>query len=127
MAGYSGTPLAKKLGIAEGAGVALLGAPDGFADVLAETLPAAVAWLAAQDFSWELRVVDDGSEDGTADFVERFARVYTPIVTVAAVLVVAIPVVFFHTVANTRSKTILAVLEEQSTGLVAERAEREQR
>ena len=29
-AGYSGTPLAKKLGIKEGATVALLGAPDGF-------------------------------------------------------------------------------------------------
>ncbi len=30
VAGYSGTPLAKKLGIEEGARVALLGAPDGF-------------------------------------------------------------------------------------------------
>jgi hypothetical protein len=33
--GYSGTPLARKLGIREGARVALLGAPDGFDDVLA--------------------------------------------------------------------------------------------
>ena len=38
-AGYSGTPLAKKLGIVEGASVALLGAPDGFDDVLTTTLP----------------------------------------------------------------------------------------
>lgn len=30
MAGYSGTPLPKKLGIAEGKRVALVGAPDGF-------------------------------------------------------------------------------------------------
>jgi hypothetical protein len=30
MAGYSGTPLAKKLGIAEGTRLAVLGAPDGF-------------------------------------------------------------------------------------------------
>ena len=30
MAGYSGTPLARKLGIKEGSRVALLGAPDGF-------------------------------------------------------------------------------------------------
>ena len=30
MAGYSGTPLAKKLGIREGARLAVLGAPDGF-------------------------------------------------------------------------------------------------
>jgi len=33
-AGYSGTPLARKLGIAEGARVALLGAPNGFEDTL---------------------------------------------------------------------------------------------
>ena len=31
MAGYSGTPLAKKLGIKEGARLAVLGAPKGFA------------------------------------------------------------------------------------------------
>ncbi|MDQ6725542.1 MAG: DUF3052 domain-containing protein [Actinomycetota bacterium] len=34
-AGYSGTPLAAKLGIREGSRVALLDAPDGFDDVLA--------------------------------------------------------------------------------------------
>ena len=34
-AGYSGTPLARKLGIAEGASLVLLGAPDGFDEVLA--------------------------------------------------------------------------------------------
>ena len=34
MAGYSGTPLAKKLGIREGDRVALLGAPDGVRDAL---------------------------------------------------------------------------------------------
>jgi len=34
MAGYSGTPLAKKLGIAEGATVALVAAPDGVLDEL---------------------------------------------------------------------------------------------
>jgi hypothetical protein len=33
-AGYSGTPLTKKLGIKEGFRVALLGAPDGFRDEL---------------------------------------------------------------------------------------------
>jgi hypothetical protein len=36
--GYSGTPLAKKLGIKEGHTVALLGAPEGFVDLL-EGLP----------------------------------------------------------------------------------------
>lgn len=39
MAGYSGTPLATKLGIKEGHVVALLGAPAGFSATLAETLP----------------------------------------------------------------------------------------
>ena len=41
MAGYSGTPLAQKLGIKEGASVALVGAPAGFPDLLAG-LPGAV-------------------------------------------------------------------------------------
>jgi len=42
-AGYSGTPLAKKLGIKEGDVAAVLGAPDGFDATLAETLPDRVA------------------------------------------------------------------------------------
>ena len=36
MAGYSGTPLAKKLGIKEGHRVAFLSAPDGFQELLGE-------------------------------------------------------------------------------------------
>ena len=43
MAGYSGTPLAKKLGIREGNVVGLLGAPDGFVDLL-DGLPDAVTF-----------------------------------------------------------------------------------
>ena len=39
MAGYSGTPLPTKLGIKEGARVALIGAPEGFAATLGD-LPA---------------------------------------------------------------------------------------
>jgi hypothetical protein len=42
VAGYSGTPLPKKLGIKEGARVALVGAPDGFERALAP-LPDGVA------------------------------------------------------------------------------------
>jgi hypothetical protein len=38
-AGYSGTPLATKLGIKEGARLALLGAPDGFDATLGELPP----------------------------------------------------------------------------------------
>ncbi len=42
MAGYSGTPLPKKLGIGEGTRVALVNAPDGFDHTLGE-LPGGVA------------------------------------------------------------------------------------
>jgi hypothetical protein len=41
MAGYSGTPLAKKLGIKSGSEVLLVGAPEGYLDLLAP-LPEAV-------------------------------------------------------------------------------------
>ena len=41
MAGYSGTPLAKKLGLSEGCRVYLSGAPDGY-EALLEPLPAGV-------------------------------------------------------------------------------------
>lgn len=43
MAGYSGTPLARKLGIKEGHSIGVFGAPPGFAAILAETLPENVA------------------------------------------------------------------------------------
>ena len=45
MAGYSGTPLAAKLGIKEGMAVHAASAPAGFADLL-EPLPPAVSWKA---------------------------------------------------------------------------------
>ena len=45
-AGYSGTPLAKKLGIKPGHAVALLGAPDGFEATL-EGLPDGVTFRTA--------------------------------------------------------------------------------
>lgn len=44
MVGYSGTPLARKLGIREGSRLALLGAPEGLDEVLAP-LPAGVTVL----------------------------------------------------------------------------------
>ena len=46
MAGYSGTPLAQKVGIKPGARVALLGAPERFEQTL-EPLPDGVALVAA--------------------------------------------------------------------------------
>jgi hypothetical protein len=44
MAGYSGTPLVKKLGIKEGFRVSLVGAPEGFRDEL-DGLPSGVAFV----------------------------------------------------------------------------------
>src|SRR4030095_14955362 len=44
MAGYSGTPLVKKLGIKEGFRVSLVGAPQGFRDEL-EGLPNGVSFV----------------------------------------------------------------------------------
>ncbi len=64
---------------------------------------------------------------GTGDPKLMAGGISQALITTVLGLVVAIPVVFFHTLANTRSRAILAVLEEQSTGLVAERAEQEQR
>lgn len=60
---------------------------------------------------------------GTGDPKLMAGGISQALVTTVLGLVVAIPVVFFHTLANTRSRAILGVLEEQSTGLVAERAE----
>jgi hypothetical protein len=46
MAGYSGTPLVKKLGLKEGQRVALYGAPAGFRSNL-EPLPPGIQWRTA--------------------------------------------------------------------------------
>ena len=68
-AGYSGTTLAKKLGIAPGMTVALVGAPSGFAEVLGELperaklragargRPGLVIWFvnSAAELGWEIR------------------------------------------------------------------------
>jgi len=62
MAGYSGTPLVKKLGIKEGFRVALVGAPDGFRGELQE-LPNGVSFLT--------------SLQGQLDFVMFFAKTRT--------------------------------------------------
>src|SRR5215207_3724983 len=49
-AGYSGTPLPRKLSIKPGHRIALIGAPEGFATVLGE-LPAGLARVGAEDGS----------------------------------------------------------------------------
>jgi hypothetical protein len=55
MAGYSGTPLPKKLGIKEGARVALIEAPEGFSRLLAP-LPAAVSFVTSPRATFDVAV-----------------------------------------------------------------------
>jgi hypothetical protein len=64
-AGYSGTPLVKKLGIKEGFRAALVGAPDGFRREL-EGLPRDVSFIT--------------SMHGQLDFVLFFAKTQTELV-----------------------------------------------
>ncbi len=73
MAGYSGTPLPKKLGIKPGCVVALLDAPDGFKEILG-TLPDGV----------ELRWTNRGRRDLTIWFVTARSQLERKIEGVAA-------------------------------------------
>ena len=63
MAGYSGTPLPRKLGIKPGHRVLALGAPDGFADGTLGELPDGVA----------LRTTARGTADVIVSFHDRYA------------------------------------------------------
>ena len=65
MAGYSSTPLAKKLGITEGSRVALVRAPAGFVRTLGK-LPGAV------ELRWDLR--GGGEQDVIVFFTSRAAE-----------------------------------------------------
>ena len=78
MAGYSGTPLAKKLGVKEGHTVAVLGAPTGFGEVLGETLPADVV----------LRAQARGRADVVLSFHTRRADLERRLPTLSSVMAV---------------------------------------
>lgn len=69
-AGYSGTPLPKKLGIKPGAVVALLGAPPGFAKATLGSLPEGVTLRADARARFDVGVVFARSE---AELARRFA------------------------------------------------------
>jgi hypothetical protein len=70
MPGYSGTPLAKKLGIKEGFRVALVGAPKGFRREL-EGLPNNVEFVTSVEQSLDLIVFFTKSQ---ADLLGHFSR-----------------------------------------------------
>lgn len=82
-AGYSGTPLAKKLGIAEGSRVVLIGAPPDYRQLL-EPLPREV--LFAASVSPEIDVAHVFS-DRAADLAAELERLRTAIRADAAVWV----------------------------------------
>jgi hypothetical protein len=75
VAGYSGTPLPQKLGISEGARVALVRAPDGFAETL-EPLPDGV----------RLRSRLGGAQDVVLFFATRRSELERRFPTMARVL-----------------------------------------
>jgi biopolymer transport protein ExbB len=61
---------------------------------------------------------------GAGDPKTMAAGISQALVTTVEGLVVAIPVVLIHTFVNGRAKRIIHILEEQSTGIIAENAER---
>jgi hypothetical protein len=75
VAGYSGTPLAKKLGLKEGQRIALHGAPDGVLRTL-QPLPARIDWRT------DLR----GTVDGVLLFAPTVATLEAALLPAAAAL-----------------------------------------
>src|SRR5437016_466926 len=71
---YSATPLWKKLGIKEGASVALVGAPRGFARVLGP-LPAGARLTGARDQGLDVIVAFETAEAGMSKRFAELARV----------------------------------------------------
>lgn len=61
---------------------------------------------------------------GAGDPKNMAGGISAALVTTVQGLVVAIPVVLMHTLVNGRAKAITQVLEEQTTGIIAENAER---
>ena len=58
---------------------------------------------------------------GAGDLAEG---IYQALVTTVCGLVVAIPMTLLYAILNTRSKNIVYILQEQASGVIAERAER---
>ncbi|KAF7763377.1 biopolymer transport protein ExbB [Pseudoalteromonas undina] len=61
---------------------------------------------------------------GTGDPKLMAGGISQALVTTVLGLVVAIPTVFLYTLLNTRSKSLLLILQEQSAGIIAERSEK---
>jgi biopolymer transport protein ExbB len=60
---------------------------------------------------------------GTGDPKTMAGGISTALMTTVLGLCVAIPTVLLHSIVNTASKSIIHILDEESAGLIAERAE----
>jgi len=60
---------------------------------------------------------------GTGDPKTMAGGISTALMTTVLGLCVAIPTVLLHSLVNTASKSVIHVLDEESAGLIAERAE----
>ena len=76
-AGYSGTPLAKKLGIAQGARVLLRGAPADYADLLAP-LPEGVGFARAPSGAIDVAQVFCTKRAQLVQALKRFRKTLRP-------------------------------------------------
>ncbi len=76
-AGYSGTPLAKKLGIAAGARVAVIGAPGSYRASL-EPLPAPVEFVDDADADCDLVHLFTAARGTLADALVRYRALLRP-------------------------------------------------
>ena len=61
---------------------------------------------------------------GTGDPKLMAGGISQALVTTVLGLVVAIPTVFIYTILNTRAKSLLLILQEQSAGIIAKRSEK---
>ena len=77
MAGYSGTPLVKKLGIKEGFRVSLVGAPDGFRGEL-EGLPDGVSFVTSVQGQLDLILLFAKTQSDLTRNFSRLAAKLTP-------------------------------------------------
>ena len=62
---------------------------------------------------------------GTGDPKLMAGGISQALITTVLGLLVALPTLFFHSIANSIAKNVLHILEEQSAGLIAERMEHE--
>ncbi|QQS48553.1 MAG: DUF3052 family protein [Acidobacteriota bacterium] len=77
MAGYSGTPLAKKLGIREGTNIVAIDAPEGYRDLL-DPLPARVSFFTKVDRSTDIVHIFTTSRSDLSIALEEFRKILDP-------------------------------------------------